>query len=85
VDLDYPAVVTSQPRLWSIFGEVWQWPEASMTYDQDHADLARHEAEIAAHESFNYAIFDQPEQRLYGCVYSTRPSAPAPTRTCAGG
>ena len=26
-----------------------------MTREEDRADLARHEAEIAAHESFNYA------------------------------
>jgi hypothetical protein len=45
-DLDYPAVMGSQPRLWSIFGPAWGWPPASMTYQQDREDLARHEAEI---------------------------------------
>lgn len=73
VDLDYPAVMGSRPRLWSMFGGVWQWPSAEMTYEQDRDDLARHEAEIRAHQSFNYAIFDQPEQRLYGCVYIDPP------------
>ncbi|MFY9930343.1 MAG: GNAT family N-acetyltransferase [Streptosporangiaceae bacterium] len=68
-DLDYPAVMGSQPRLWSIFGPAWGWPSASMTYEQDRADLARHEAEIAAHESFNYALFDDAETVLLGCVY----------------
>jgi RimJ/RimL family protein N-acetyltransferase len=72
-DLDYPAVMGSQPRLWSIFGQAWGWPPASMTYQQDVEDLARHEAEIAAHQSFNYALFDDAETTLLGCVYIDPP------------
>ena len=72
-DLDYPAVMGSQPRLWSIFGPAWGWPPASMTYQQDREDLARHEAEIAAHQSFNYALFDDAETALLGCVYIDPP------------
>jgi hypothetical protein len=68
-DLDYPAVMGSRDRLWSIFGPAWGWPPATMTYQQDRDDLARHEAEIAAHESFNYALFDAGETVLLGCVY----------------
>ena len=72
-DLDYPAVMGSQPRLWSIFGPAWGWPPASMTYQQDVEDLVRHEAEIAAHQSFNYALFDDAETALLGCVYIDPP------------
>jgi hypothetical protein len=72
-DLDYPAVMGSQPRLWSIFGPAWGWPRASMTYQQDKDDLARHEAEITAHQSFNYALFDDAETALFGCVYIDPP------------
>jgi hypothetical protein len=68
-DLDYPAVMGSQQRLWSIYGQGWQWPSASMTYQQDLDDLARHESETAAHLSFNYALFDDAESVLLGCVY----------------
>jgi hypothetical protein len=64
-DLDYPAVMGSQPRLWSIFGPAWGWPPASMTYEQDVEDLARHEAEIAGHQSFNYALLDRHCLALY--------------------
>ena len=71
--LDYPAVMGSQQRLWSIFGDAWGWPPATMTYQQDAADLARHEAEAAAHESFNYALFDRAETVLLGCVYIDPP------------
>jgi len=73
VDLDMVAVMGSQARLWSIFGSAWEWPPASMTQEQDRADLARHEAEIEAHESFNYALFDAAESTLLGCVYIDPP------------
>jgi hypothetical protein len=73
VDLDYPAVMGSRERLWSIFGAAWGWPPASMTVERDREDLARHEAEIESHESFNYALLDAAEQALLGCVYIDPP------------
>lgn len=76
VELDYPAVMGSRRRLWSRYGEAWGWPPATMTVEQDRADLARHEREIAAHESFNYALFDTAETALLGCVYIDPPEAP---------
>ena len=69
VDLDLPAVLGSRRRLWDLYGEAWGWPPEGMTHEQDRADLARHEAETAAHESFNYALFDAGETQLLGCVY----------------
>lgn len=44
-----------------------------MTYEADREDLARHEAEIAAHETFNYAVLDEAETELLGCVYIDPP------------
>jgi hypothetical protein len=79
VDLDYPAVIGSRERLWAKYGEAWGWPSATMSYQADKEDLARHEAEIAAHESFNYAIFDEGETQLLGCVYIDPPDARSPT------
>ncbi|MCC2594403.1 GNAT family N-acetyltransferase [Tessaracoccus sp. OS52] len=76
VELDMPAVMGSQQRLWSIYGKAWGWPPASMTAEQDREDLARHEAEIASHESFNYALFDEGETELLGCVYIDPPEKP---------
>jgi hypothetical protein len=69
VDIDYPAVMGSRERLWSLYGEAWGWPPATMTVEQDRDDLARHEEEIEAHESFNYALLDAEERALLGCVY----------------
>ena len=69
VDLDLPAVMGSRERLWSIYGDAWGWPPATMTREQDREDLAHHEAEIESHESFNYALLDAGETELLGCVY----------------
>jgi hypothetical protein len=68
-EIDYPAVMGSRERLWGIYGDAWGWPPATMTEDQDREDLERHAREIDAHESFNYALLDAAEERLFGCVY----------------
>ena len=68
-EIDYPAVMGSRERLWSIYGDAWGWPPATMTLEQDREDLERHAREIEAHESFNYALLDAAEERLLGCVY----------------
>ena len=72
-EIDYPAVMGSRERLWRIYGEAWGWPSATMTVEEDRADLARHEREIEAHESFNYALLDTAETALFGCVYLDPP------------
>jgi RimJ/RimL family protein N-acetyltransferase len=69
VDIDLPAVMGSRERLWAKYGEAWGWPPEDMTHEQDREDLAHHEAEIAAHETFNYAVLDEGETGLLGCVY----------------
>ena len=83
VDIDYPAVMGSRERLWARYGEAWGWPSATMSYQADKEDLARHEAEIAAHETFNYAILDEGEGRLLGCVYIDPPDSRSPAGTDA--
>jgi hypothetical protein len=86
VDIDYPAVMGSRERLWAKYGEAWGWPPATMSYDADKQDLARHEREIAAHESFNYAVLNGDETELLGCVYIDPPEAiRPPTRSSHGG
>lgn len=72
-EIDYPAVMGSRERLWTKYGEAWGWPPADMTMEQDREDLAHHEREIAAHESFNYAVLNADESRLLGCVYIDPP------------
>ena len=83
VDIDYPAVMGSRERLWAKYGEAWGWPPATMTHEQDRQDLAHHEAEIAAHQTFNYAVLDADETALYGCVYIDPPHERSPAGTDA--
>jgi len=73
VDIDMPAVMGSQERLFTIYGEAWGWPPATMTPEQDREDLAHHEQEAEAHLSFNYAVLDADETELLGCVYIDPP------------
>ncbi len=54
-----------------------------MTSEQDHDDLARHEREIAAHETFNYAVLDADETELLGCLYIDPPGDDSPAGTDA--
>jgi hypothetical protein len=74
-EIDYEAVMSSQPRLWQLLGRAWGWPPADMTMQQDIADLVRHEEEMARNASFNYAIFDPEEKELLGCVYIDPPAS----------
>ena len=46
VEIDYPAVMGSRERLWAKYGEAWGWPPATMSYEADCEDLARHGREI---------------------------------------
>ena len=64
VDIDYPAVMGSRERLWSIYGAAWGWPPATMTLEQDRDDLVHHQQEIAAHDSFNYALLNEIDKAL---------------------
>ena len=72
-ELDMEAVMGSQERLWSIYGEAWGWPPATMTAEQDREDLQHHADEMAANEGFNFALFDAEETELIGCVYINPP------------
>ena len=72
-EIDMVAVMGSRDRLWSIYGRAWGWPPADMTADADREDLARHAAEMAANESFNYALLNEQETALLGCVYIDPP------------
>jgi hypothetical protein len=83
VDIDYPAVMGSRQRLWQQYGDAWGWPPAAMTPEQDRDDLARHAAEIAALETFNYAVLDAAETELLGCLYIDPPYAEHPPHTDA--
>ena len=52
-----------------------------MTFEQDRDDLARHEREIEAHQTFNYAVLNADETELLGCVYVEPPEDDSPPGT----
>jgi hypothetical protein len=54
-----------------------------MTFEQDREDLVHHEVEIAAQETFNYAVLDPGETELLGCVYIDPPDDGCPPGTDA--
>lgn len=76
--IDYPAVMGSRERLWQRYGAAWGWPAETLSFERDRRDLAVHEAEIAAHEAFNYAVLNEAETELLGCVYIDPPVAESP-------
>ena len=73
VGIDYPAVMGSRQRLWEKYGDAWGWPPETLSYEHDQGDLARHEAEIRGREAFVYALLDEDETQLLGCVYIDPP------------
>jgi hypothetical protein len=74
LDIDYPAVMGSQARLWAEFGDAWGWPPDDLTREEDLRDLERHEREMVARTSYNYAILPAAESELLGCVYVDPPT-----------
>jgi len=69
VDIDMVTVMANRDMLWRMYGEAWGWPPAAMTHAQDEEDLAHHAAEMVDQLSFNYAVLDDDETQLLGCVY----------------
>jgi hypothetical protein len=52
-----------------------------MTFSNDRKDLLRHEEDMTARESYNYAILDAEETELLGCVYLDPPDEDSPPGT----
>ena len=73
VDLDMVAVMGSHERLFSIYGQSWGWPPATMTREQDLEDLEHHVHEMHTRASYNYALFGKDESQLLGCIYIDQP------------
>jgi hypothetical protein len=84
-DLDYPAVMGSQERLWSIFGDAWGWPPAMRIYQHRLQDFTGHEAEVAAHEPFRYVLLDYAERSSLAASTSVRQRTRAPMPRFPGG
>ena len=62
---DFAAVIASQERLTGLMGD--DWPKG-ITWDQNHADLARHAQEFDEDIAFAWVIRD-PAGGYLGCAY----------------
>jgi hypothetical protein len=70
---DYDAVMSSRPELWQRFGEIWGWPKADLTLEQDLIDLGWHQKEFQTNRSFAYTVLSPDQTRVVGCVYIEPP------------
>lgn len=70
---DYDAVMSSRGHLWNRFGDLWGWPAADHSIEQNIIDLAWHQKEFQLRSSFDYAVMSLDECRLLGCVYVDPP------------
>ena len=66
---DYEAVITSREHLWYRFGEIWAWPAADLSLEQNLIDLARHQSEFQQRTGFAYSALSPDYARVLGCVY----------------
>jgi hypothetical protein len=69
----YDAVMTNQPRLWSMFGAVRGWPSPSLTLEQCLIDMAWQQKEAELRRSFAFAVLTTDESRLLGAVVVAPP------------
>lgn len=70
---DYDAVMTSQPELWTRFGQSWGWPQLDLSLEQDLIDLAWHQKEAQRRRAFTYAVLNPEGTQQIGCVYIDPP------------
>jgi hypothetical protein len=66
---DYEAVITSRQHLWHRFGEIWAWPTANHSLEQNLIDLARHQSEFQQRTAFAYSVLSLDDARVLGCIY----------------
>ncbi len=66
---DYAAVMTSVAHLQGVFGPTSDWPQPTLTFEQDLIDLGWHQKEFQRRSSFAYTVVSPDESRCLGCAY----------------
>jgi hypothetical protein len=66
---DYEAVKGSAPNIRNVLGPTNSWPHSDISFDENLADLWRHEFEFAERIAFAYAILDPHGKHYLGCIY----------------
>ncbi len=68
-EIDYDAVMSSKPRLRSVFGPATEWPRDDMTLEDNINDLERHKKEFDERFAFAYTVLNLTGEKCLGCVY----------------
>jgi len=68
-DQDYVAVRTSADQIRHVFGPADEWPDPAISWQENHADLVRHEREFNQRIAFAYALLDLHGEGYLGCLY----------------
>ena len=68
-DDDFAAVCASANLIRHLFGPSNAWPKPNITFEENLADLARHEREFLQKYAFAYALLDITGQNYLGCFY----------------
>ncbi|WOH35934.1 hypothetical protein RI844_11125 [Thalassotalea fonticola] len=68
-ELDYEAVMSSQPKLKGIFGPDSDWPKSNMTIEENIASLKIHKQEFESRAAFAYSVFSRSQNKYLGSVY----------------
>jgi len=67
-ELDYAAVMSSREHLKGVFG-VGDWPEETLTLEEDRESLEGHEWEFGKRQAFCYTVMNHAESEVMGCIY----------------
>ena len=68
-EIDYEAVMSSKTRLRAIFGMRTEWPNDSMTLEDNFRDLENHENDFRSRKAFAYTVLTNTQKKCIGCVY----------------
>ncbi len=68
-DQDFSAVTASSEVIRNVFGPENDWPSKEITFEENKADLYRHEREFNEGKAFAYSLLDHKEERYFGCLY----------------
>lgn len=66
-EADYRAVMDAAARIRGVFGADNLWPPADLSFEDNLADLVRHQQESLTNISFAYAVRQQADYA--GCLY----------------
>lgn len=66
---DFEAVRASASAIRHVFGLQNGWPDEHMGFEQNLADLVRHEDEFERRVAFAYALLDPADASYLGCFY----------------